>query len=91
VRDSAGTHVSALEKAVAAVKGAERAAEAKAKPEAAGEAPGAARPGSSVQGSAPDTASEMAPVLPAKIPFVVCLKAWWEGVDPSDLAVGASK
>jgi hypothetical protein len=89
--ESAGTLVSALEKAVAAVKGAERAAEATAKPEAAGEVPGAARPRPSVQSSAPDTAAEKAPEPPAKIPFMVRVKAWWEGVDPSDMAAGASK
>jgi DNA-binding response OmpR family regulator len=89
--ESTGTLVSALEKAVAAVKGSERATEATAKPEAAGDLPGAARPGPSVQSSAHDAAAERAPEPPAKIPFMVRFKAWWEGVDPSDMAAGASK
>ena len=93
--ESAGALVSALEKAVTVVKGGDGAADAKAGLEAGGEGPGAAAPESASQPApavsvAPDTAPvESDPVSPAKIPFKVRLKAWWEGVDPTELSAGA--
>ena len=76
--ESAGMLLSALEKAVTVVKGGAEAAEAKAGLEAGGEAP-AAR-------AAPDTAVSGSP---AKIPFKIRFKAWWEGVDPAKMSAGA--
>ncbi len=78
--ESAGALVSALEKAVTVVKGGVGAAGAKAGLEAGGTAP-AVR-------AAPDTAGSESP---AKIPFKVRFKAWWEGVDPAEMSAGAPK
>ena len=88
--ESAGALVSALEKAVAVVKGVEETAAAKAALEDASQGSGPAEP-SSVEKVAPDTPAETDPVSPAKIPFKVRLKAWWEGVDPAQMRAAAPK
>lgn len=88
--ESAGVLVSALEKAVAVVKGAEDRAEAKAGLEDTSEGPGAAEP-PSVESVAPDAPVETDPESPAKIPFKVRFKAWWEGVDPAKMSAAAPK
>ena len=88
--ESAGALVSALEKAVAVVKGAEDRAEAKAGLEDTSEGPGAAEP-PSVESVAPDAPVETDPESPAKIPFRVRFKAWWEGVDPAKMSAAAPK
>ncbi len=56
------------------------AAGAKAGLEAGGEAPAVRAP--------PDTGVSESP---AKIPFKVRFKAWWEGVDPAEMSAGALK
>jgi DNA-binding response OmpR family regulator len=94
--ESAGILLSALEKAVTVVKGGEEAADAKAGLEAEDEAPGTAPPEAPAQPApaesvAPDTPAETGPQSSAKISFTVRFKAWWEGVDPADMAVGAPK
>ncbi len=94
--ESAGVLVGALEKAVIVVKGGERAADAKAGLDAVGEEPAAAAPEVATQ---PAPAVSVAPDTPpagnhsgssAKIPFKVRFKAWWEGVDPNEIATDAS-
>jgi hypothetical protein len=45
---------------------------------------------------APDTPAPDPPagsdlVSPAKIPFKLRFKAWWDGVDPAETSAGASK
>ena len=94
--ESAGALVSALEKAVTVVKGGEGAAEAKVELEAGPSEPAAALPESAPKraqaGSlAPDSAAAEAPEPPAKIPFKVRFKAWWDGVDPADMPAGTPK
>ncbi len=75
---------------------AEPEADAKAGSEAGDEGPGTAPPEAlprpaPAKNVAPDTAAGTGPGSPAKIPFKVRFKAWWEGVDPADVAVGAPK
>ncbi len=92
--ESAGMLLSALEKAVTVVKGGEGAADAKAELEAGGERPGAPPPQTAPQ---PEPAGSVAPArsaapeTPAKIPFKVRFKAWWEGVDPSGIGSGTTE
>ena len=90
--ESAGTLVSALEKAVTVVKGGDGAAEAKAELEAGG-TPATPATGASAVASA-DTSNVDAPVASKaapRIPLMVRFKAWWEGVDPRELMAGASE
>ena len=94
--ESSGALVSALEKAVTVVKGGEGAAEAKAELEAGPSEPAAALPEAAPKhaqaGSlAPDSAAAEALEPPAKIPFKVRFKAWWDGVDPADMLAGTPK
>ncbi len=98
--ESAGMLVSALEKAVTVVKGGEGAAdakaEAKAELEGIGEEPGEMVPQPAVASVAPDTPAPDTlagsdPVAPAKIPFKIRFKAWWDGVDPAETIAGAPK
>lgn len=85
---SAGALVSALEKAVTVVKGGAPDTEAAAEPKADGERPDVAPPKSAPR---PAPAGSVAPDTPAKIPFNVRFKAWWEGVDPSGINAGTPK
>lgn len=93
--ESAGMLLSALEKAVTVVKGGEPATDAKAGAEAGlediGEGPGKTEPRPSVESAVPDTPAESDPVPPAKIPFKVRFKAWWDGVDPTETSAGTPK
>ncbi len=94
--ETAGMLVSALEKAVTVVQGGEGAAEAKAELEAGSVGPGSEapqvtpqpEPAASVAPDPPPAASHQKP--PAKIPFKVRFKAWWEGVDPAKLSADSS-
>ncbi len=82
--ESAGALVSALSKAVAVVKGGEGTAEAKAEPDADGAAPD--------MSPTPANTAEEAPAPPSRVSFSIRLKAWWKGVNPTQIGgAGTSK
>ena len=96
--DSAGVLISALEKAVAAVKAKSNGPAADCAPESAGAAE--ERPAGGAREEGPRNGAEQAtPPAPeptpaeeaAKAPLKVRLQAWWDGVDPQDIDAGATE
>ena len=81
--DTAGVLVSALEKAVSAVK---------AEPGAPAAAPAAsAAPRQARSKPEPALEPELEPKAGAPVSFRVRLRAWWNGVDPGEVEAGASE
>ena len=95
---SAGVLISALEKAVAAVKAKSSGPVADGGPESAGAAKERAAGGAREEGSG-NGAEQATPPAPeptlaveaAKAPLKVRLQAWWDGVDPQDIEAGAAE
>ncbi len=95
---SAGVLISALEKAVAAVKAKSSGPVADGGPESAGAAEERAAGGAREEGSG-NGAEQATPPAPeptlaveaAKAPLKVRLQAWWDGVDPQDIEAGAAE
>ena len=89
--ESAGALVGALEKAVAVVKGDEDAAEARAELDRGRGEPTAAAPQPAPTASPVPNDAGKATAPPGKLSFKIRFIAWWEGVDPAQIAARAPK